>query len=161
MSAVDCSLLGLRQSCFRCNTETRLSVDIFVKNRKTYLPIHEYSLFSALSMASSHHTEVTVQPTYPPPVQYPGTYVVVDQSQQHGASSAKKYNSNYSRVSSILFGFLQIFLCIVTIGGAIMVEMKEANGHELGTGFWCGIIVSVSDNSLFRITKIANRYCSI
>lgn len=111
-----------------------------------------FMTFSSMA-SSSHHTGVAVQP---PAGQYPGTHgtasVVIGQPQQHFASSPNKFNSCYSRVSSILFGFLQIALFAFSIAGAIMVVINEGSGSELGTGFWCGTVVSITISHLLRIT---------
>lgn len=81
--------------------------------------------------------EVTIIQT-----EVPVTNPVLMAEQRNAGCGPSKYRSNYSRVSSLFFGLVQILLALFSVAGAVWVIYFEAYGCELGTGFWCGLVVS-------------------
>lgn len=86
-------------------------------------------------LAPNH--EAPVQPEVP--LTNPAVVMAEQLDTRRGPS---KYGSKYSRVSSLFFGLVQMLLALLSVAGAALAVAFEASGAELGTGFWCGLVVS-------------------
>lgn len=79
-----------------------------------------------------------------PVAAYPQAYSV---SQQQPPAPGK-YGASFNRVTSIWLGALLIGLGAVSFASAGLAFAYNAYYYELGTGLWCGAMVSYSNSYL-------------